>query len=130
MIEQRFKFISDVEWPIVEVLYPAKWGDAEWDWTIEYYKDLLSRGGRYGLLVNALESKVIPNSAMRARLADFFRENHGDLAQKLVGLAFIANSTIYRGTITAMNWLHKWPMEYRTFATREQGRQFLLGKLT
>lgn len=99
----------------------------DWDRYIEHLrsnidKPILTPRSGLGMSYQA----GVPNSAQRKQLAEFLHGN--DLKLRAVrGYAFVTESSLARGALTALNWVYKKPFEEKVFSTIQGGLRWLQG---
>lgn len=104
-------------WPILVVNAPPGFTDAELQ---AYYdsigKAMLARPEPYANIIDARNAPT-PTASQRKIMAGF-RERHAQhIRQYCRGSAFVFESAVMRGIITAIHWLRQPEMPHKSFAT-------------
>lgn len=93
------------------------------------YQAVLAQGKPYAVLFDASEAGV-PSSAQRKLQADFMRDNAVLIGALCVGGAFVIQSTLVRGALTAILWLQPMPFRHVIVGTVAEGEAWCRGRLT
>lgn len=84
----------------------------------------LSLKRRYGVLFDARDAER-PTPAQRRRQAQWMKEHAPLLKQYSVGMAFVIDKAIIRGSLTAILWLQPMPMAHTVCATVDAAEAWL-----
>jgi hypothetical protein len=98
---------DDGAWPLVRVVFPASFDDADWDAHIDRCFELAERG-RVAFVMDVRDSAP-PSGRQRKRLTERIdREVKGRPA----GLAYVVGNRLARGALTAILWMARLPCPY------------------
>jgi hypothetical protein len=84
--------------------------------------------GRRLVVLTDLAQLAASDSRRRQRAAQFIRENKAVLRRHVVAWGFVA-AGVMRGALTAIGWLHAFPVPMSVFATREECERWLEARL-
>ncbi|NLE89202.1 MAG: hypothetical protein GX607_22690 [Myxococcales bacterium] len=111
--------VDSSRWPLVRVRLPPSATDEEVQQYLDELGELRARREPYGLIIIADESRGF-TAKQRQMQADYIASG-ADLSRKyLKAFAFVAESAMQRGMLTAIFWLRapEWP--HRVFRTVEE----------
>jgi hypothetical protein len=115
--------------PIFEVTYVGTVDDATFQRYLDDLVSVLSMRQPYVLLADATRSGA-PTAKQRRMQADLIREHEAAFALYCNGAAFVIESALIRGALTAILWAQKLPYEHTVVSTRQDGLAWLATKLT
>lgn len=124
---RRF-WLDDSGWPILVVTLPPAPSDEE---VLAYLKQLgtyRKRHQPYALLVDATYATSF-SPRQRKMQADHIREGLPITRIYLKGIAYVAQSALKRGVITAIHWLVEPPAPHEVFATKAEAEMWLADRL-
>ena len=132
-MSRRQVHIDDSKWPLVRMHFPTdEWPDDEFERYLKYLEDNLNRAERAGvktaLLFNASGS---PNADAQRRKwqADWMKKHNEQSARMTAGYAFVIDSTVVRGLLTAILWLAPMPAPHTVVRTEEEAESWLRARL-
>lgn len=108
--------IDDSAFPLVVVVMPATWTDAEWEAYLTRMRSYPERRTRYVTLTDARGAGT-PTAAQRKRAAEVMAEDQAISKRFNVANALVYESAILRGMITAITWITPPPVPMQSFAT-------------
>lgn len=104
-------------WPIILVNTPPGFTDVELK---AYYDDIakamLSRPGPYVNIIDARNAPT-PTASQRKIMADFRAVHQEHIRKYCKGSAFVFESAVMRGIITAIHWLRQPEMPHKSFGS-------------
>lgn len=108
--------VDDSAFPLVVVVMPATWTDAEWEAYLTRMRSYPGRRTRYVTLTDARGAGT-PTAAQRKRAAEVMAEDQAISKRFNVANALVYESAILRGMITAITWITPPPVPMQSFAT-------------
>jgi glyoxylase-like metal-dependent hydrolase (beta-lactamase superfamily II) len=120
--------VDDTLWPIVRVKLPPEQTDDEMRLYLDELRALRERRQPYALIIDANDSRGF--TASQRKLQAEYIESGVELTRRyLKAFAFVAESAIQRGMMTAIFWLRRpeWPHAF--FATVEEAKEWARDKL-
>ncbi len=114
--------------PLLRITFAGSVDDAAFRAYLGEYRAVLAQGKPYAVLLDASEAGV-PSSAQRKLQADFMRDNAGAMGAVCVGGAFVIQSTLVRGALTAILWLQPMPFRHVVVSTMAEGEAWCRGRL-
>lgn len=111
-------------WPFVRVTYVGTVDDAAFERYVQEQAALLKRKERYVILFDARRSGM-PSAKQRQRMASYMRSHQDELRRFCRRGAFVIDSPLVRGALTAILWLQPLPFEHEVFADIEAAEGFL-----
>ena len=124
MSEVRF---DESRFPLVIGSFGATTGPEEFEAFLTRLSILLARG-RHAFVLDASQAGPLP-ALLRRRQAAWNAENTTTIIRRSAGVAIVTTSTLVRGTVTAIHWLHPPPYPFTIVATRAEGEAWCLGRL-
>jgi hypothetical protein len=115
--------------PLLRITFAGSVDDDAFRAYLGEYRAVLSQGKPYAVLLDASDAGV-PSSAQRKLQADFIRDNAVVMGAVCVGGAFIIQSTLVRGALTAILWLQPMPFRHVVVGTVAEGEAWCRGRLT
>ena len=109
--------VDEGHYPLVFIKFTGEPTRDEFRAYLERLSQLLKRPG-YRALV--LESSYRANAIQRQLQAEWIKQNLETVKLKTAGMAFVIQSTLVRGALTAIFWIQPLPVPYVIVATREQ----------
>ncbi len=114
--------------PIFEISYVGTVDDATFQRYLDDLVSVLSMRQPYVLLADATGSGA-PTAKQRRMQADLIREHEAGFARYCSGAAFVIESALIRGALTAILWAQKLPYDHTVVRTRQEGLVWLKAKL-
>ena len=114
--------------PLLRVTFAGVIDDDAFRIYLGEYQAVLQRGKPYAVLIDATTAGV-PTSAQRKLQADFIRENAVVMGAVCLGGAFVIQSTLVRGALTAILWLQPMPFRHVVVSTLAEGEAWCRGRL-
>lgn len=115
---------DDARFPLVEVEFHGNLRDEDFDRYLTFLAGAHSKRQTWGLLLDGTHVRGV-SALQRRRMADFLKE-HEELARKhCAGTAFVLDSPLVRGTLTAIFWFQKQPTPYVVVGQRTQALMWL-----
>jgi hypothetical protein len=115
---------DDSRWPLVSCTFSGNLRDEDFDGYLEFLARCHVRRQLWGLLLDASAVRGV-NATQRRRMADFLAEHEGLSRKYCAGTAFVIDSPLVRGTLTAIFWFQKQPTPYVVVARRAQAHAWL-----
>ena len=106
-------------WPLVIVSPIGESSDADLDEYVRRHDALMARAQPHVVVMDARQGRLV-RPEHRKRLAAWNKANEPTLRRCRLGLAFVSDSTLERGVLTATSWLSPPPYPYRTFSSLEE----------
>jgi hypothetical protein len=118
-------------WPFVRSVVGDALEDSDYDDMFREWELVAARKERFVAVTDARSSKSMPSSRQRARVAEWSKTRM-DRPSRLycLGSATVVTSSLARGAMTAINWLHKPPSPQAYFTTLVEGTQWCIDQLT
>ncbi len=82
----------------------------------------------FGLVFDAIGAEA-PSAGLRKLQADFIRQREHQIRAYNVGTAFIVDSMLQRGALTAILWLQPLPCPHYVCAEVSEGKRWVRGRL-
>ncbi len=121
--------VRDDDWPIVKVRYGV-FTDEEHRAHLGLFLDMFAiHDGNFGAILDVRESPPL-NSVQRKRVVEFWEDNQATLGGRLDAIAYVADKTVMRGVITALNWFIDYPCPSTVQRTPAEAEAWMQGKLT
>ena len=117
-------FYDDSRLPLFVVRSDGEATDAEFDAYLAHMSRILTRAARYAVLFDA-RGAARPTPRQRQKQADWMKQHASSLRQHNVGIAFVIESAIVRGALTAILWLSPMAAPHKVVATPEQAERWL-----
>ena len=108
--------VDDSAFPLVVVVMPTTWTDAEWEAYLTRMRSYPERRKHYVTLTDARGAGT-PTAAQRKRAAEVMAEDQAISKRFNVANALVYESAILRGMITAITWITPPPAPMQSFAT-------------
>jgi hypothetical protein len=93
------------------------------------YNEMLARERRFVNVTDATLVSERPPATVRQQLADWSRENDARMVRLSCGDARVVRSSIIRGAMTAVSWLHKPKVPQEWFSSKEEAITWAMGQL-
>ena len=110
--------------PLLVVTFVGESTDAEFDAYLARMTQMVRRGSRYGVLFDA-RAAARPTPRQRQKQADWMKEYAPSLRANNAGIAFVIESAVVRGALTAILWLSPMPTSHNVVATVAQAEEWL-----
>lgn len=123
---------DSTRWPLVMIRFLGEITEDEFDQYLRFLDFNVARTGaaraKIALLFDAREvGRVSP--AIRRKQADWIRDNLDISRQNCAGFAYVLDSSMVRGMLTAILWLATMPADYTITATVREAEDWLKGQL-
>ena len=92
------------------------------------YEALLRTGKPFGLILDA-SSAGAPSASQRRAFADFGAQNKQALTKLCRGVAYVIESPVIRGALTAVFWINTPPYDYVVVPTLAAAEEWLAPRL-
>ncbi len=120
--------IDTSDWPLVRYVYDGPLAPREIEEYMRAQRALIERRESFATVVDLSQGRV-PPASQRAAQAKFEKENHDAIARYCVGAGFCVPSSLMRGALTAISWIHKWPHPYKYCATLAEAEAYARARL-
>ncbi|MCB9658762.1 MAG: STAS/SEC14 domain-containing protein [Polyangiales bacterium] len=80
-------------------------------------------------ILSEVRGTVPAGAADRRRMADIVRDHDQAAGHNICASAVVTDSTLMRGVLTAVSWIHATPYELRAFSDDDQARAWLRERL-
>lgn len=114
--------------PILEITYVGVIDDSTFQRYLDDLVTVLSMRQPYVLLADATRAGA-PNAKQRRMQADMIRDHEAGFARYCLGAAFVIESALIRGALTAILWAQKLPYDHTVVGTRDDALTWLKAKL-
>lgn len=119
---------DDSRWPLVDVSFHGNLVDADFERYLAFLERCHSKRQTWALLLDGTNVRGV-SAMQRRRMADFLHD-HEELARRhCAGTAFVLDSPLVRGTLTAIFWFQKQPTPYVIVGRREQALSWLFEQI-
>ena len=115
---------SDLRFPLVQVEFHGNLRDEDFDAYLAFLGRAHDLRQTWGLLLDGTHVRGV-SALQRKRMANFLHEHDALARRHCAGTAFVIDSPLVRGTLTAIFWFQKQPTPYVIVATREQALNWL-----
>jgi hypothetical protein len=117
--------VDTAHWPIVLLEFPEKrLSDAEFHqamaWIADLMRDCQRTGQKNYQVTDLTRIREIAPASQRKYAAEWTKDNEALIRLASVGGANVTPSSILRGIITAIDWIHRPPTPTAVFATRAE----------
>lgn len=110
-IEQRFQ-------PLIIVRYDGPTSDADFEAYLEtLWVSMTERNAGQRVLLHDATLAYPITAKQRKRQADWMQQHSEKISQLTVGCAFVISSSLMRGVLTAIFWIHPLPCPQEVCAT-------------
>ncbi len=113
---------------LLRITFVGAVNDHEFDAYLGAYRAFLERGTRYVVLLDA-SNATVPTPPQRRLQAEFIRIDKPRLAVQCLGGAFVIQSAVVRGGLTAILWLQPLPFDYVLVKTLAEGEAWCRDRL-
>lgn len=127
MIVGSFR-IDDSQMPLVRVTYDGEITDDEFRRHLDEYAALVRRGRRYGAVFDATRA-ARPSATQRRMMAEFINAREAELSRVCVGGAFVIDSPLIRGAMTAILWVASMPFPHTVVSSEAEALGWVRGRL-
>ena len=110
-------------WPVALVTILRRPQDAEFAKLLTELDQLMARGERFALVYDIRHARP-GNARQRAATAGFI-QRHGAATKLCLGLAFLTDSALLDGTVTAITWLVEPPFPMQCFRDPEEALRWI-----
>lgn len=110
-------------WPVVVVRFDGIASDDEFARYLEETLACLQPGKRSVTVLDAREPTGATQHQRRMQ-ADWMKQNRARIKECSAGLAFVFESPMVRGVLTAIMWISPLPVPHRIFAKMEEAREW------
>lgn len=119
---------DETRWPLVEVTFHGNLRDDDFERYLSFLGSCHDRRQTWALLLDGSAVRGV-SALQRKKMADFLHEHEALAKRHCVGTAFVLDSPLVRGTLTAIFWFQKQPTPYVIVATRLQAVAWLREQL-
>jgi hypothetical protein len=95
-------------WPVLHIRYKGTVDAEAFEAHLEELAGHLARGERYGVVFDARRAEHLP-ALQRKMQADWVAAHRAALTERCVGVAFVFDSSVVRGLLTAILWVQPLP---------------------
>ena len=120
--------MDESRWPLAQVTFRGAPDDGAFEAYFAWNSRILERCERYACVVDAREVKQI-SAMQRRRQAEWMKRNHDALKEFSVGVAFVIDSPLVRGILTAILWLAPLPQPHFIASTGGEAERWALDRL-
>ncbi len=121
------------QWPLVVVSFvgqPSDQAFAEYlDILERNLRETLARGLKTSALVDTTLGPIPASTKQRRMQAEWLGRNASILRAGCAGTAFVVQSPVVRGVLTAVMWMQDMPHAHATFATYERAERWCIARL-
>lgn len=115
--------------PIVNVRFGTSWSDADFDRYLETMeREALARCEPNVTILDARGAMNTP-AIQRRKQAEWLRRHEATLKQHSLGTAFVIDSALVRGVLTAILWMQPMPAAHIVVATIEEAERWAAEQL-
>lgn len=105
------------DWPLALVIYRGMADDASFEAYLDRLLQTYQRGERFALVLDSTQSGVLPSS-LRRRQAEWIKEHAELVSRRCAGIAFVIDSPLHRGVLSAILWFYPIPTVSTVVSTR------------
>jgi hypothetical protein len=120
--------IDDSRFPVVVVTFPGSYSDPEFEDYLERMTRLLERKKKNVTILDARQASTT-TAKQRAKQATWIKAHDALLKEFSCGSAFVIESALVRGALTAILWLQPMPVQHAVVPTMEAAEQWALRRL-
>lgn len=113
---------DEASWPIIVIKFPDSYSDVEFSDYLTRLGAALARGPR--AIILDTRAGQTPTARQRQQLMQFVKGQWAAL-NRLVGIAFIVDSSLARHALTAVSWAVAKPCRIRLVASMIEARAWL-----
>jgi hypothetical protein len=110
-------------WPLVRITFRGNASDDEFDGYLARMTQLVSRGQKIATLLDARGTGAV-SPVQRKKQAEWQKRHADALRRNVVGTAFVIDSSLVRGALTAILWLSPLPQPHHVTATPEEAERW------
>jgi hypothetical protein len=122
------QWVDDSAWPLLRVMLPPTQSDADVLEYLELLRSYRSRRQPYAILLDT--SRSLGFSATQRKLqGEYIREGRAVTKITLRAIAFVADSALRRGALTAIFWIATPPAPHQIFARAADAEVWLRTRL-
>lgn len=121
-------WFDDSAWPILKVRLPPYPSDDDLAHYFQLLASFRNRREPYGLLMDVTYARYF-SPRQRKMQAEYIREGLPISRIYLKGIAYVAETALKRGAITAIYWLVPPASPYQIFAQRTEAERWLVERL-
>lgn len=89
----------------------------------------LARSEKTAVILDTTQAPVAGSPRTRKLQADWLKEHNAGLRIACVGMAFVIQSALVRGAMTAVMWLQGMPYPHAVFGTLDQAEAYCVERL-
>ena len=119
---------DESRFPLVVIRFNGVASDAEFEGYLDRQSARIARDQVNAIVIDARRAGATP-AKQRRRQAQWMREHAATLARWSVGTAFVIDSAMVRGLLTAILWVQPMPTPHVIVTTMEQAESWARAKL-
>jgi hypothetical protein len=119
---------DESRYPLVILLSQGATTDPDFEVYLQKMSATLGRQQPFGVLLDAREAER-PTPVQRKRQAEWMKENEAALKKHSVGMTFVIDRAVIRGSLTAILWLQPMPMPHSVFKHYDEAESWLVERL-
>lgn len=120
--------VNDRGFPLIVVTFEGAVDDAQFESYLGRLDALWARKARAAILLDATRAARTP-ATQRKRQAEWLKANESSLRTHCAGTAFVINSPLVRGGLTAILWLQALPSPFIVVATLTEAERWARERL-
>jgi hypothetical protein len=120
---------DESRFPLVLLDSVSSTTNADFDVYLTKLTATLGRQQTFGVLLDARKAER-PTPIQRQRQAEWMKEHAAALKKHSVGMTFVMDNPIIRGSLTAILWLQPMPMPHAVFKRYDDAETWLVDRLT
>jgi len=120
--------VNDSGFPLIVVTFEGAVEDHEFDRYLARLDTLWQRQTRSVIVLDATHAARTP-ATQRQKQAEWLKENHALLRAYSAGTAFVIDSPLVRGGLTAILWLQPLPTPHVVVATLAEAERWARARL-
>lgn len=110
-------------WPLVFVFCEGELTHAQVESHLREYRELLNRNKTYAMVYDTTAIGSV-DAFLRKRYAEFHSLNAADFRRLCKGIAFVIDSGVVRGALTAILWMTELPFPYKVMSHRAEAEEW------
>lgn len=114
--------------PIVRVSLEGQVSDEDFQAYLRNSDDLIQAGQAYALIYDGLRTTGL-SPRQRRQQVEWIQANRPSLVKLCRGAAFVINSSVVRGVLTAIIWVEAMPFEYVVVGSLIEAEQWVRKRL-
>ena len=118
---------DDSAWPVVKVTYSSNVDEGEFETLLDLVSGCQSRALREGQMLALIYDATSGYSAsarVRRRQAEWIEEHKQATKDACAGIAFVFDSVVVRGVLTAILWMSEVHAPHKVFGTLEAASEW------